>query len=172
VPPRTDTFDLAQLRLSSGEGAHADLAVPIDKLSFGGQEYSAAHDAEARLDVSRTTGGGYALRLRFDVQLHGPCMRCLEDAGALVEIDAREVDQPGAGEDDDLASPYLTEHELDVRSWARDALVLALPVQIVCSDDCRGLCPVCGENLNKNPDHAHEAEPDPRWGKLSEIKFD
>jgi uncharacterized protein len=171
VPPRTDTLDLGQFRLSSGEGAHADLAVAIDPLSFGGQTYAAGQDAEVRVDASRTTGGGYALRLRFEVQLDGPCMRCLEDAGAVVEIDARDVDQPGAG-DDDLTSPYLTEHELDVRGWARDALVLALPVQVVCSEDCRGLCVICGENLNVKPDHAHEAEPDPRWQKLGELKFD
>jgi uncharacterized protein len=38
--------------------------------------------------------------------------------------------------------------------------------------DCRGLCPECGANLNDDPEHAHEAEPDPRWAKLSEIRFE
>jgi len=55
--------------------------------------------------------------------------------------------------------------------WARDALALALPSQIVCREDCAGLCPICGEDLNANP-HEHEREPDPRWGKLSELKFE
>jgi uncharacterized protein len=60
-----------------------------------------------------------------------------------------------------------------VHSWARDALVLELPTQIVCSEDCKGLCAICGENLNHAaPDHAHEAAPDPRWAKLSELKLD
>ncbi len=98
-------------------------------------------------------------------------MRCLEDAGALVEVDAREVDQPAAG-DDDLSSPYLDDQELDLRAWARDSLVLALPVQIVCKEDCRGLCPVCGADLNAEPGHEHESEPDPRWAKLSELELD
>ena len=61
-------------------------------------------------------------------------------------MDAREVDQPGDVEE--LRSPYLDGDELDVAAWARDALALALPTQIVCSADCLGLCPVCGENLN------------------------
>jgi uncharacterized protein len=101
-------------------------------------------------------------------------MRCLEDAGRgdAIAVDSREVDQPGA-EDEDLDSPYVDGDELDVHAWARDALVLELPTQIVCSDDCKGLCAVCGENLNDaEPGHAHETAPDPRWAKLSELKLD
>jgi uncharacterized protein len=166
----TDTFDLASLRLSSGEAASVDLDVQVDPLEFGGQRYSAAGDrVPAHLDVSRTTGSGFALRLRAAIPLDGPCMRCLENADATIDIDAREVDQPGAG--DDLLSPYLEDQELNVRNWAHDALALALPTQIVCREDCAGLCPKCGENLNANPDHSHDPEPDPRWAKLSELKI-
>ena len=63
--------------------------------------------------------------------------------------------------------------QLDLHSWARDALVLALPTQIVCREECLGLCPECGENLNEaGPGHAHEREPDPRWAALREIRFE
>ncbi len=167
---RTDTFDLSTLRLASGEAASADLTVAVDPLEFGGQAYRVPDGAvPVRLDASRTTGSGYALRLRSHVRLDGPCMRCLDDAEATIDVDAREVDQPGGG--DELASPYLEEQELDMRGWARDALALALPTQIVCGEDCAGLCAVCGENLNRDPGHAHEPEPDPRWAKLSELKM-
>ena len=145
--------------------------MPVESLEFGSQTYTAEDGAvEVRLDVSRTTGHGNAMRLRYDVRLHGPCMRCLEDAGVDVHARAREVDQPGTG-DEDLVSPYLEEQTLDVRAWVRDALVLALPVQIVCREECRGLCVTCGANLNADPRHQHEPEPDPRWAKLSELKL-
>ena len=125
---------------------------------------------DAVLDVAHTTSG-YSLRLRFEAGLEGPCMRCLEPAEHGVEVDAREVDQPGNVEE--LRSPYLDGDELDVAAWARDALALALPTQIVCSAECRGLCPVCGENLNTaDPEHAHEPEPDPRWAALRELRSD
>ena len=171
MPAITDTFDLGRLQLHSGEARRVELDVRVDTLSLGGQSYS-AHDGRvtARLDVARTTSG-YALRLRYETQLEGPCMRCLENAGRAFAIDAREVDQPGGG--DDLTSPYLEGDELDVHAWARDALALALPVQIVCTEECRGLCAICGENLNSaGPDHAHEREPDLRWAKLRELRFD
>jgi uncharacterized protein len=167
---RTDIFDVGRLGLSSGEGRSLDLEVPVDAFDFGGQRYEVEGGAvDARLDVSHTVSG-YAFRLRFAAELDGPCVRCLEAAEHEVEVDAREIDQPGGGEE--LSSPYFDEGQLDIRAWSRDALALALPTQIVCSDDCAGLCTVCGENLNRSPDHAHEREPDPRWAALRELKLD
>jgi uncharacterized protein len=169
--PRTELFDLGQLRLSSGEGRRLDLSVPVDDFGFGGQRY-AIPDGEvaAQLDVDHTIKG-FALRLRFSTVLDGPCMRCLEPAERKLDVDAREFDQPGGG--DELISPYLDEQELDVAAWARDALALGLPSQILCREDCLGLCGVCGENLNlAEPGHAHERPPDPRWAALRELKLD
>ncbi|HEY2602741.1 MAG TPA: DUF177 domain-containing protein [Thermoleophilaceae bacterium] len=169
---RTDIFDLGRLSLHSGEGRRIDTHVTLDPLSFGGQTYATGeHEVPVRLDVSRTMHG-YSLRLRFSVPLEGPCMRCLEAAESTIDVDAREVDQLGSGDDDELTSPYVSRDELDLRSWARDALALALPTQIVCTADCLGLCAICGENLNTAPDHAHESEPDPRWAALRELKFE
>jgi DUF177 domain-containing protein len=171
VAQRTDIFDVGQLGLSSGEGRRVDLEVPVDAFDFGGQRYEVeGGEVDARLDISHTVSG-YAFRLRFGAELDGPCVRCLEPAGHEVAVDAREIDQPGGG--DELSSPYLDEEQLDLGAWARDALALALPTQIVCREDCLGLCAVCGENLNQaGPDHAHEREPDPRWAALRELKLD
>jgi uncharacterized protein len=169
---RTDTFDLGGLRLSAGEARRLELHVTFDPFELGGERYSVEPGlVPCRLDISRTTGDGYALRLRFSAGLDGPCMRCLEPATPMFEVDAREVSQPGAG--DELASPYVEHGVLDLRAWARDALALELPASVLCRSDCAGLCPICGADLNAaGPDHGHEREPDPRWAKLSELRFD
>jgi uncharacterized protein len=168
---RTEIFDVGRLRLSSGEARRLELDVPVEGFDFGGQRYAVrGGEVRAMLDVAHTTSG-YSLRLRFGAGLEGPCVRCLETADQELAVDAREVDQPGGGED--LTSPYLDEGQLDLQAWARDALALALPVQIVCRADCLGLCPVCGANLNEaGSEHAHEREPDPRWAALRELKLD
>ena len=169
---RTDTFDLGGLRLSSGEGRRLDLAVAVDPFTLGGERYRVESPlVPVRLDISRTTGAGYALRLRFEATLSGPCMRCLEPAAPVLAVDAREISQPGEG--DELQSPYVEREVLDLHAWARDALALSLPATLLCSEACAGLCPVCGANLNADdPEHRHERSPDPRWAKLSEIRFD
>ena len=167
---QTQTFDLGRLRLASGEGRRLDLELPLAPLEYGGERYPLeCGGVSVRLDVSHTTNG-WSLRLRYRATLDGPCMRCLRPAGAPVEVDAREVDQPGGGED--LDSPYVAEDELDLTGWARDALALALPSKIVCDEACRGLCAVCGADLNEDPSHAHEREPDPRWAKLRELELE
>jgi uncharacterized protein len=172
MPARTDSFDLGRLRLTSGEGRRLVLEVALDPLQFGGETYVVTPAAaEATLDLSRTTHNGYALRLRFEAGLEGPCMRCLDPAHPHIGVDAREVDQPGDVEE--LRSPYVKDDVLDVHAWARDALMLALPAQLLCREDCAGLCPVCGADLNTaGPEHGHERAPDPRWAKLSELKLD
>jgi uncharacterized protein len=172
MPLRTDTFDLGGLRLTTGEGRRLDLQVGIDPFELAGEAYTVDPDVvPVHLQVSRTTGSGYALRIRFAATLSGPCMRCLSPATPTFEVEAREVSQPGEG--DELESPYVQDGVLDLHSWVRDALALTLPAQVLCRPDCAGLCPECGADLNlAGPDHAHEREPDPRWAKLSELRFD
>src|SRR3954447_22747150 len=172
MPQRTDSLDLGRLGLTSGEGRRLDLHAAVAPFDYGGQRYEVEPSlVPVRLDVSRTTGSGWALRLRFEASLNGPCMRCLEPAGLTFDVDAREVSLPGGG--DELESPYVgADGELDLEGWARDALALALPAQLTCRPDCAGLCPQCGANLNEDPEHRHTAEPDARWAKLSEIRFE
>jgi uncharacterized protein len=169
---RTDLFDLAGLRLAPGEGARLELEVAQDALELAGERYAIEPPlVPATLEVSRLLGGGYALRLRFDATLSGPCMRCLEPASLAVPIDSREVDVPGGGEE--LDSPYVNGHVVDVRRWAHDAVALASPSQMLCAPGCLGLCPVCAVPLaDAGPDHHHEPEPDPRWEKLRELRFE
>jgi len=169
---RSTDLDLAALRLSPGEGRRLKLGVMIEPLQLGGERYESVPDnTPVELDVSRLLGGGYALHLRFTAAVAGPCMRCLSSAQRSVDVEAREVDRPGEGEE--LESPYVAEQRLALSAWARDAFALSLPAKILCREDCRGLCPICAADLKEaGPEHTHEASPDARWAKLRELKLD
>ena len=172
MPAGTHDFDLAGLHLGTGEGRRIELEVPIEPLELGSERYAAEPArVPVLLTVSRMTGGGYALRLQFHADATGPCMRCLKRAAPRVEVDAREVDRPGAGEE--LDSPYVHDETLDLAGWARDAFALAMPVKVLCREDCAGLCPVCAADLGEvGAEHHHEPEPDPRWAKLRELRLE
>jgi uncharacterized protein len=172
MPARTDLFDLGALQLRPGEGRRLDLAVVLGAFELGAERYAILPSPlPVRLHIARMTGGGWSLRLELHAELHGPCMRCLEPAAPGYDVDAREVDQPGDGPD--LDSPYVEGDVVDVAAWARDALALALPAQLLCRPDCRGLCPECGIDLNAAaPDHAHDRPPDPRWAALRELQLE
>jgi uncharacterized protein len=169
---RADAFDIGRLGLTPGEGRRLELEVAIEPLVLGSEEYVAEPArVPVVLDIAGMTGHGVSLRLRFAVRMSGPCMRCLQAAEPAITVDAREIDQPGDVEE--LDSPYVRDQVLDLRAWARDALALSLPAQLVCRDDCAGLCPECGANLNlAGADHGHERAPDPRWAKLRELRLE
>ncbi len=167
-----DTFDLAGMRLRPGEGRRLGLSVALAEIMLGAESYRPQPSpVEVRLEVSRMAGPGYAMSLAFAVGLSGPCMRCLGPASPQIEVRAREVDVPGSGED--LDSPYVQSDTLELAAWANDALVLAVPVAVLCREECRGLCPVCAADLNvAGEGHSHEREPDPRWARLSELELE
>jgi uncharacterized protein len=101
----------------------------------------------------------------------GECARCLEPFAADVVADLQELyaypEVEPVGPADDLAR--LVDDRIDLEPLLRDALVLALPLTPLCAEDCRGLCPGCGERWDHLPaDHGH-APPDPRWAALAEL---
>ena len=163
------SFDLRQVRLRPGEEHREALEVELPAFEFGGERYIPVPESVAALlAVTRATSGTVFL-LEFTARLHGPCYRCLGDAVLEVPIRAREY-QAESPDDDELTTPYLHESTLDVSSWARDAVALALPDKILCRPDCAGLCPECGKNLNDEPHEHEEVTADPRWAALEALR--
>ena len=165
------TIELIRVAPSPGDGKRLELALEPGELRLGDDVYVLDPAAvNARLEVSHAAAG-FAMRLAFAAELAGPCMRCLAPARIGIEVEAREIDQPGT-DDEELRSPYVTEGLLDLTAWGHDALALALPQRILCRPDCAGLCAVCGESLNDAEPgaHDHPREPDPRWAKLRELQ--
>lgn len=164
------TLDLRKFRLRSGESLRDEVEVEIAPIELGGQRYLVVPEkVPAELTITRASTGT-VYELRFHVRLHGPCFRCLGDAVLDEDLSLREYQAESPGGVDELTNPYATENRLDLSTWARDGLVLALPDKILCRSDCAGLCPICGRDLNREP-HAHVgAESDPRWAALAELK--
>ena len=164
------SFNLRSLKLRSGEHYEDEQDVALTPLEFAGQRYLPVPDkVKAEFRASRATTGT-VFELDFTGRLHGPCQRCLADAVVERHVRAREYQASDPNAADELRSPYIDGDKLDLSAWARDALVLSLPEQILCREDCAGLCPVCGKDLNVEP-HEHEEErSDPRWAALESLR--
>ena len=164
-------FNIRTVRLQSGDQFRDVKEVDLEPLELGGQRYVPIPESpEAALTLTRLSSG-LMLELEFDVRLVGPCVRCLGDAGLDVSVHDRQYQASAPDADDDeLRTPYLQDDRLDLSAWARDAVALSLPDQILCRPDCAGLCPMCGRDLNVDP-HEHEDEGgDARWAKLAELR--
>ncbi len=115
-----------------------------------------------------------------EARVEGECVRCLEPVDDEIDVEFQELfyypesderHRSRTGVADDLEED--TEDEIyrlegdffDLQPVLRDAVVLALPLQPVCQEDCLGLCSECGARLSDDPAHHHEAA-DPRWAAL------
>jgi uncharacterized protein len=120
-----------------------------------------------RLDVRlESLHDGILVSAEVGTVARGECVRCLIDVEQPVEVEIREV---FAYSHDEAFDYEIHETQVDLEPVVRDAVVLSLPFQPVCQDECTGLCPQCGVRLLDNPGHEHETPVDPRWAALGSL---
>jgi DUF177 domain-containing protein len=158
------------LRLRSGEAHREQIALQLEPYLLGGARYlPVPAEPEAALTVERATSGDM-FKLRFATRIHGPCMRCLNDAVVDIAVAAQEYHSNEERAPADLRSDYVVDGQLLLSAWGRDAIALQLPDQILCQPECAGLCQVCGANLNTES-HVHEEEiVHTRWAALESLR--
>lgn len=127
------------------------------------------------------------------VDVVGPCRRCLADVAAKVPVhfelnlvarakkdeggdEATEVEHEGHEGDDILEGETADEEsfdgrQIDLGAIAREQILLALPMDLLCKEDCKGLCTVCGQDLNVKECGCQRKVADPRWAALKDIKL-
>ena len=118
---------------------------------------------------------------RVQTTLELPCSRCLEAYTIPVDAAFDLRYQPhshniGEGEreieEDDLTTAFYENDEIDLGQLMREQFYLALPMKPLCRDDCRGLCPICGANLNRETCDCKRDWEDPRLAVLKTLKKD
>ena len=117
---------------------------------------------------------------RVQTVLELPCGRCLESFTWPVDatFDLRyqpHADNAGEGEreieEDDLATAFYEHQTIDLGQLMREQFYLSLPAKPLCREDCRGLCPVCGRNLNRGSCDCKREWEDPRLAVLKTLKL-
>ena len=154
----------SQREVSRTVEAPADLGIEVLRVPEG-SPVELDLRLEAVMEGVLVTGTAHA-------SLTGECVRCLEPVADEVAVNFQELfvyeDHALPDQEDDEVST-LQDDLVDLEPLLRDAVVLALPFQPLCQDDCPGLCPECGARLAEDPDHAHDAAVDPRWAALAEL---
>ena len=121
-------------------------------------------DVEVRLE---SLHDGILVSGDVDTVAEGECVRCLIDIKVPVRVEFQEL---FAYSFDEAFDYMVHDDHVDLEPVVRDAVVLSLPFQPVCQEDCLGLCPECGVRLLDNPGHEHEAPVDPRWAALAGLE--
>jgi uncharacterized protein len=139
-----------------------------------------AGDVDLTFDVRRK-GDEYRLSGELQAPLELSCSRCLEPFALSVDgtFDLHYVPQAlNTGEEeaeialDDLTTAFYRDNAIDLGQLVREQCYLALPMKPLCSADCKGLCPVCGTNLNASTCSCDRSWTDPRLAALKALRAD
>jgi uncharacterized protein len=141
-----------------------------------------AHLTEAPQIAGRLTRSGREVRLRGRITARGEveCDRCLKAFDVPVESDFDVTYIPAVDYEDAATAAELREEDLsvsifdgeaiDIDDLVREQVLLALPPRMLCTEECKGLCPVCGTNKNQSECACAPVEVDPRWAALASLK--
>ncbi|MDT7542913.1 MAG: hypothetical protein QOE33_2817 [Acidobacteriota bacterium] len=169
------------------------MQIEVEKLNEQGEDFEKVYspeefsleDDDAQL-ASAVRVNAHASRVRGEVLLHGDidtavelhCDRCLARVAQPVKIDFKA--ELGTDEGSVVEATALHDADMDFSTYdgeainldeiVREQILLALPARQLCADDCRGLCPTCGANLNEQACNCKRHETDPRWSALAELK--
>ena len=144
----------------------------------GGDVFRVVSPVSIAFDVDRQEAGRYRLTGRVEGEMELSCSRCLEPFRMPVaaEFDLRYVprtenvgDEEQEVGEDDLTTAFYTDDQIDLGELIAEQFQLALPMKPLCSDDCRGLCPQCGTNLNTGSCDCHREWVDPRLAALKQF---
>ncbi len=153
-------------RLVSGE---AD-ALPFDCTFAGDWEENGLSFHEIRFSGS-VTNAADILRLCGSVQceLTSPCARCLAPVRACHTAEVDGVVLRSESDPDAADAVFAPEDKIDLLETAEDALLPDLPFRLLCREDCKGLCPVCGKDLNEGDCGCVKKAVDPRLAGLADF---
>jgi len=161
TPYTVEVFDLMH-RPGEMRERVLDLTVPE---TFGNPVIGLTAGSQVHVDLRmESLHDGILLSAQVDASATGECVRCLIAIEQPVEVEFQEL---FAYSRDEAFEYEVHEDTIDLEPVIRDAVVLSLPFQPVCQEDCLGLCPTCGARLLDSPDHKHEDPIDSRWAALS-----
>ncbi|MEW6661276.1 MAG: YceD family protein [Bacillota bacterium] len=164
-------ISVAQLKRHPDRTLSLKLSQPQPPFELGGQEFGFIGPVEVKGEIGLKDATVLVSgQIRAELELS--CGRCLGKYLLGLEAPFEERFVPGtaiSGEEDQDEYRVYVGDEIDLGPLVMESIILALPMQHLCSADCRGMCPACGVNLNSQDCHCLREEPDARLSVLAKL---
>lgn len=145
-----------------GSRKQLSLELEFHNLEFVNREIEIEKTIELELEIFNTSDS-FVVEGNLKAELILSCSRCLQKYSSPIELDISE---------DVLKSEMEDEEELYLNEIVVDNIILALPMKPLCSDNCKGICPECGQDLNEGDCDCEVEAVDPRLAKLKDFYND
>lgn len=117
-------------------------------------------------------GSKVLVQARFTVPLAGQCRRCLKPLSLEEPVELTREYVRQAGSEADPEEEVYSGKEINLTAAVREQILLSIPPPPLCVEDCKGLCPSCGKDLNEGPCGCENKAMDPRWSALKGLRLD
>ncbi|MBR2460350.1 MAG: DUF177 domain-containing protein [Clostridia bacterium] len=135
-------------------------------IEFSGTDYTFPSPVKVHGEI-KNAGGYIPLTATCELEIVGECARCLAPVREKLTVDfSRTVAVSLEAEDEDDEYLQVSDGCIEVDEPIRDEVLLSLPMRLLCFEDCKGLCPKCGIDLNKGKCSCSDRMTDPRWSIL------
>lgn len=165
--------NLTEVILKEGKVLQCQVELETDRLDFPSGSYPIVKKSPLSLRVENQGKKVLKLNGSIDLEVLIPCARCLEEVRIPLALSfEREVDMKLTDQDrlDALdESDFLNGYNLDGDKLVYGEALLNWPARVLCREDCKGLCKVCGQNLNRGTCDCDRTELDPRMAKIRDI---
>jgi uncharacterized protein len=162
-------------RLDAERRVSIDAAIPVGDPLWEDTDFRPAAPVTVHL-VAEKAGPDIVVRGRFRGELEAPCRRCLNPVrvgfGEDVTFLFRSGLDPISAESEEAYPLPARARELDLGPALREHVLLAIPAFVLCRDDCKGLCPRCGTDRNRNECDCEEEHGDERWAALRRLQIE
>ncbi len=129
------------------------------------------HNFAGNVRVTRTAQG-LLLQANLNASIQMPCVRCLAEVSQMLQAEFTDLYAFNRNSMTQAGLLLPDTGKIDLSETVREEMLLATPINALCSHDCKGLCPVCGENLNTTSCSHENEEPDPRLDVLRSLLDD
>lgn len=166
-------IDLSEIMTAKEKTKHMEAPLELNSVSIGDETYPVLEATAIALDFNVLDDRKLLLEAKGRVVLSVPCGRCLEevnlpfDISMSKELDFNDSDADRIKDLDELN--YIDGYNLDLDLLIFDEILIGFPLQVLCSPDCKGICTVCGKNLNKGTCECDTFVGDPRMSVIQDI---
>lgn len=161
--------DVSSILKVTGASVKLDSELDMKNAEFLGETYRFNEPLRIKGEIYNN-GQSLTLSARVQGKMLTECARCLKEIEVDVDFEIHELlsrEEDGASPDDDII--LFDGHEIELDDIAADVFLMSISGKYLCSEDCKGLCPVCGCDLNEGECDCNNEYIDPRWQALADI---
>lgn len=163
-------YNLTDIYDNAGKTVTEEIELELDAILMYGEEYELKNPSMVKFTATNISDGKAEVSCEFSCEVELPCDRCLKPVVTKIEVTAETVAfSPEVLGEEDEQSEFVEGYKVDVDELVLSEMLLNWPSKILCKEDCKGICSVCGHDLNEGECGCDRFVPNPAFAGLSEM---